>query len=472
MTGQLMRIVLQMASVVVLARLLDPSDYGYFALALAVVSLGEVFRDFGLSTAAIQAKTLSRAQQSNLVWINVALGSTLALVCFVLAPVLSAATGHEQASQLVRVMAVSFVINGALAQYRADLNRRMKFRALVASDVLGQVVGVALAIIAAAAGMGFWALAVQQIAGLVITLAVAVLLAGWLPGRPDRSGDIRPMLRFGVGMVGTQLVGYANNNVDTLTIGLRFGPTDLGVYNRAYQVLMQTLNQFRNPTTTVALPMLSRLQDGGAEADRVLVRGQAALGYTLVAGTAFAAGAAEPIIALALGPEWHAAIPLFAALAVAGAFQTVGFVSYWVFVSRALTSRLFGYSMLSLGIRVVCVLVGSHWGVLGVAIGFAAAPALALPLSYRVLSRWTQIPTRALGWGATRIIGCATVAGLITFAVQDVLSSLPDVVQLAACLGATVASYLVLAVVIRAVREDLRGVVRFCTMAIGLRRSA
>lgn len=472
MLGQLMRIILQMVSVVVLARLLNPTDYGFFALALAVVALGEVFRDFGLSTAAVQAKTLSRGQQHNLIWINVALGCVLAGLCVILAPLLSAATGHSEASELVRVMAVSFVINGALAQYRADLNRRMEYRGLVVSDVAGQVIGVTLAIVSAVAGMGFWALAVQQIGGLVATLVITALFAGWLPGRPDRSADVRPMLRFGIGMVGTQLVGYANNNVDTLVIGLRFGPSDLGVYNRAYQILTQTLNQFRNPTTTVALPMLSRLQDGGPEADRVLVRGQAALGYTLVAGTAFAAGAAHPVIGLALGPEWSGAVPIFAALSVAGAFQTVGFVAYWVFISRGLTSKLFVYSMVSLAIRVVCVVGGSAWGVVGVAIGLAIAPAVSLPISYWMLGRWTVIPTRALSWGSVRIVSCAAVAAVATYGVQQVLGDQNLVVQLFGCLVGTVAAYTVLFFLFGAVRDDVMGVIRFCKMALGARRPA
>ena len=78
MLGQLARIAIQLVSVIVLARLLTPPDYGTFALALAVVAFGEAFRDFGLSSAAIQAKTLSRDQQTNLFWVNFAIGTLLA----------------------------------------------------------------------------------------------------------------------------------------------------------------------------------------------------------------------------------------------------------------------------------------------------------------------------------------------------------------------------------------------------------
>lgn len=466
LVGQVARIVLQMVSVVVLARLLLPSDYGLFAFAVAIISLGEVFRDFGLSTAAIQAPTLSAGQRTNLFWVNVGLGVVLAVACWFAAPLISSATGHEESGDLARAMAVVFVLNGALAQYRADLNRSLRFVALTVTDIAGTAIGIVAAITAAVAGLGYWSLAIQQIVGVAAILVLAVVAAGWLPRLPDRTATIRPFLRFGIGMVGTQLVGYGNNYVDTLTIGVRFGAADLGVYNRAFQVLMVTLNQMRNPTTTVALPVLSRLTPGDRETDEMIVRGQAALGYTLVAGTAFAVGAAVPIVDLALGDGWEEAAPLFAVLGLAGALSTVGFVAYWVFVSRALTGRLFQYSLLTFATRVTFVLVGSQWGLLGVAFGYALAPVLTLPLGYVLLSRWTPLPLGALNAGAVRVMAAASVAAAVSFGAQQATVSLPSVVQLVACAAATMATYAALAV-LPPVRRDLQGVYRFAKMAFG-----
>lgn len=464
--GQAARIVLQFGSVMVLARLLTPGDYGLFAFAVAIISFGEVFRDFGLSTAAIQAPHLSRGQRGNLFWVNVGLGVVLACACWLAAPLVAAATGHEASADLTRAMAVVFVLNGALAQYRADLNRSMRYSALMVSDIAGTAVGIAVAVVAALSGLGYWALALQQVAGVAAILLFSVVAAGWLPGRPDRSASVRPFMRFGIGMVGTQIVGYGNNNIDTLTIGLRFGPADLGLYNRAYQVLMQTLNQLRNPTTTVALPLLARLDPDDPRTDEVLVRGQAALGYTLVAGSAFAAGASVPIVAVVLGPGWERAAPIFSILAVAGAAGTVGFVAYWVFLARALTGRLFGFSVISLVIRVVFVLVGSLWGLLGVAWGFALAPLVTLPMGYHWLNRYTRVPVRALDLGALRILLCAVVAAAASYAAHVALRSTMPIGQVVACAVASAAAYGVLAAVVPAVRRDLRGVISFGRAAL------
>ena len=465
--GQMARVVLQTASVVVLARLLGPSDFGLFAIVLALVTFGEAFRDFGLSSAAIQARVLTRAQQSNLTWINVGLGVVLSIVCFLAAPLLAVATDEPGAVAVGRVMAVCFLINGAAGQYRADLNRRLKFGALAATDTLSMAGGVVVGIVAAASGLGYWSLVLQQLVVLTSTLLLSAVLAGWLPRRPSSDGDVRPFLRFGAGMTGTQLVGYFNNNVDTLTIGVALGTGPLGVYNRAYQTLMNTLNQFRNPTTTVALPILARLSAGTPEADQAVLRGQAALGYTFVAGTAFAAGASGPIIAAALGPRWSEAAPLFAVLAVAGAFQTLGFTSYWIFLSRALTGRLFGYSLATVLVRAVCVLAGSHWGLLGVAIGYAFTDVVTFPVTYRLLARWTSLPVRGLYLGALRILSCGLAAGAATAAVTWATAHLPIAVQLLATASTTLGVYVLLALAVPVVRRDVAGVVRFARMALG-----
>ncbi|MCU1637144.1 MAG: lipopolysaccharide biosynthesis protein, partial [Cryobacterium sp.] len=80
LSGQLIRILVQLTGIVILARLLSPSDYGLIASVTAIIGIGEVFRDFGLSSAAVQAKELSRNQQDNLFWINTLIGLVLTAV--------------------------------------------------------------------------------------------------------------------------------------------------------------------------------------------------------------------------------------------------------------------------------------------------------------------------------------------------------------------------------------------------------
>jgi PST family polysaccharide transporter len=469
LVGQAARIIVQVASVSILARLLSPSDYGLVAIVLAIVGVGEIFRDFGLSTAAIQAKVVTNDQRDKLFWLNTGIGAFLTVLCALAAP-LVAVLFHQQAlTPITRVLAFTFLLNGMAAQHEADLKRHLRFAALVTVNIGAQAFGAVIAITMAALGGGYWALVAQQICAGALTLAWLVALTRWVPHLPKRGVDVRSFTRFGFGLVGSQIVGYLNNNVDTVTIGIRFSATQLGYYNRGYQLLMRPLSQLRTPTTSVALPVLAKLHDDAARTDAFLVQGQLALGYSLVASVAIAAGAADPIVHIFLGDQWASVAPVFALLALAGVFQTISYVGSWVYLSRALTGSLVWYSMVSLAIKLVCVLVGSIWGIVGVAGGFALAPALAWPISIWWLSRLTRLPARALYGGAARILLCSGVSAGATWSVVGALGASSAFVQLVCGGLAGVLVYAPLALV-PMIRRDLSDVVSVTRSAMRGRR--
>ncbi|WP_369257930.1 lipopolysaccharide biosynthesis protein [Geodermatophilus amargosae] len=458
LAGQVARILLQLASVTVLARLLSPGDYGLLAVGLVVVGVGEVFRDLGLSTAALRTPDLTRAQRDGLFWLNVTAGAALAGVAVLAAEPVAAAFGQPELTGIVRVLSLTFLLNGLAAQYRAGLVRELRFGAVAAAELGAQLAGFAVAVTAAALGAGYWALVAQQLVSGAVVLLLVVALGRWLPGRPRRRVGLWPLVRFGGGLTGTHLVFYVGNNLDNLVLGLTAGPAALGVYSRGFQLLMTPLNQLRSPATTVAVPVLSRLQDDHGRSGDYLCRSQLALGFSLVAGMALAAGTAGPLVDVLLGTRWAQVAPVLALLAVAGSAQTLSFVGFWVYLSRGLSGALFRYTLVTLAVSAVCIGVGSRFGVVGVAAGYATAALLEWPLSLWWLSRTTVLPVRALYLGALRIAACAVAAGTASAAATGATGDWPSAARLAVGLLAGVAVY-ALAALVPVVRRDLAGVV-------------
>jgi hypothetical protein len=304
LAGQGARILLQLASVTVLARLLSPEDYGLLAVGLIVVGIGEVFRDLGLSTAAIRSPGLTAHQRDGLFWLNVTAGTVLAAVAVLASEPVAGAFGEAELADIVRWLSLTFLLNGLAAQYRAGLTRELRFGAVAGCDLGAQLLAFGVAVTAAAAGAGYWALVAQQLTQGAVALVVVVALGRWAPGRPRRGVGLAPLVRFGGGLTGTHLVFYVGNNLDNMVLGLTAGPAALGIYNRGFQLLMTPLNQLRSPATTVAVPVLSRLQDDLDRAGDYLRRSQLALGFSLVAGMALAAGAAGPLVEVMLGDRW------------------------------------------------------------------------------------------------------------------------------------------------------------------------
>jgi PST family polysaccharide transporter len=469
-SGQFTRILLQVVSVIVLARLLTPHAYGIVAMVLAVIGIGEIFRDFGLSSAAIQAKTLSRGQRDNLFWINAGIGVTLATIVFFGAPAIAAIYQHPELVPLARTLSVTFVMNGLATQYRADLNRRLKFVQLTAGDVISPAIGLSTAIVGALLGWGEWSLVAQQIAQGAALLTCLVVFARWIPGRYDRTAPMRAFLKFGTHLVVTQLIGYVANNADSFTIGIRFGATQLGLYNRSFQLLMTPLTSLRAPTTTVALPVLARLSSDVKRYGEFVARGQLALGYSLVVILGIVAGAAQPATAVLLGGQWTAVSPILRLLAIAGMFQTLAYVGYWVYLSKGLTSDLMRYSIVAAIVKIICIVAGSQWGIVGVAAGYALAPALTWPLSLWWLSRRTPIPLKKLVQGALRVIVVSGITGLATFGTTLLLSGAPEFVQLVISVLAGLAVGVLMVWIIPAFRQDAIGVIEIGKMVLKGRR--
>lgn len=430
LTGQGMRILLQFAGVVILARLLSPHDYGLLAIVVVIIGVGEIFRDFGLSSAAVRAPELTSEQGTNLFWINTGIGVVLGGALFAAAAPLAAVYGQVEVRPIAQAMAIIFVLNGLATQFRAHLMRGLRFRWLAIVDVLAAALALGVAIGGALLGWEYWALVAQQITQALVILMGAVLGARWRPGKPRRDVSVRSFLRFGGNLVLSQVVNYGTNNVDTALVGYAYGAAPLGLYNRAYQLVVTPLSQIQSPVTSVAIPILSKIQDDQRRFSAYLVRGQLALGYPISLGLATIAIAAEPVVELMLGQKWLAAVPLLQLFALAGIARNLAFVGYWVYVVRGLSGSLFRYSLVTGAIRVLCIVIGSHWGVVGVAAGLAFAPWLAWPISLLWLSRVTTVPTRALYTGALRIIGVAGLSAGMTLAIMATLPSMPALLSI------------------------------------------
>ncbi len=463
--GLVARLLIQVLTVVVLARLLDPRDYGLVAMVVAIVGVGEILRDFGLSSAAIQAATLSREQRSNLFWLNSGIGAAIGVVVFALAEPLAALYDEPALVAITRALSVTFLLNGMMTQYRADLVRAMRFGAVARTDVLAPALALATGVALALAGAGYWALVAQQLTQSVVALVAFGASARWLPGRYDRSAPMRGLYRFGRNLLVSQLVGYLANNVDSLTIGYRFGPAPLGIYNRAFQLLMNPLNQVRAPSVTVALPVLSRAGISPAF-DQIVRTGQLVLAYPVTVALAVLTGVAVPLVAILLGDPWAQVPPVLRLLAVAGIFQTLSYVGYWVYLARGLTRDLMQYTLVSAAIRIVCIVVGSTWGVVGVAAGYAIAPMLAWPISLWWLSRVTPVPVRSLYGGAGRVLAVGALTAAATWLAVDLLHEAGPWLQCVVGASAGLAAAAVCALVVPALRRDAQTLRRAGTLAL------
>lgn len=385
--GQLAKILIQLAGVVVISRLLNPRDFGVVAMVAVFLALGDLIRDFGIPTAALQARTLSQQQASNAFWVNSALGAIAAVLIVCFSPLLSSLYDEPILLQIGPAMALSVLLNGVQSQVQVQLARAGRFWELVKTDLLAQFVGLVAAIAAGLAGWGPWALVAQLLATTGSLVVVRFATSGWRPSRPRRNAGTAGILTSGSQLGTAQILTFAANNVDSVMIGWRWGASPLGIYNRAFQLFVLPRTAILEPLTQVVVPMLNQAREQGRRPLDLLLSVQFSLGVVVVGVYSVLAATAEPAIAVVLGDQWQGSAEILTALAIAGMFVAFGTVSYWTFIVEGLSRDLLYLHLITKPLTILCVAVAVQHGPLAVAYGYALATALSWPVNLLWLSK-------------------------------------------------------------------------------------
>src|SRR4029077_20998046 len=295
----------------ILARLLFPKDFGLVGMVTAFTGFLGLFRDAGLSMATIQRASLTDAQSARLVWINVVFGGMLAALTVAAAPILSLFYHEPRLFWVTVALGTSFIFNGVGAQHRALLQRRMRFTALVAVDIVSLIAGMAAAIGMAWAGWGYWALVVMNVAPPAVSILALWLATRWVPGWPQRRSGIRSMLWFGGTITLNNVVCYVAYNADKVLLGRFWGADALGIYGRAYQLINLPTENLNSTLGIVAFPALSRVQNDPQRLRRYFLRGYSLFLAIAMPITIECALFSDDVIRVALGTQWSAAAGVF-----------------------------------------------------------------------------------------------------------------------------------------------------------------
>ena len=460
------RFVLQTVSLVLLARVLTPADFGIVAMVTAITGAAELIRDFGLSLAAVQAKELDDAERTNLFWANVGIGTVCSVAVLLATPLIVGLYGEQRLAGIVLAVAGVFVVSGATTQFRAELTRSMRFTALATADIAAQAVGIVVAVVLALSGAGYWAVVAQLGTVAVATLVISVTVCRWRPGLPRRSVPLGRFFRFGGGVLGSQLLAYATKNIDNIAIGAYSGAAQLGLYSRGYQLVQMPLSQINAPLTAVALPVLSRVVDDRRAYDHYIGRAQLVGSYLTATVLALCGGLAVPLVAVLFGEAWSGVAPVLGLLAVGGIFRAVSQICYWVYLSQGRTGAQFRLYLVLRPLMVAVILAGVPWGPVGVAATCSAAFLLEWLGSVWHVGRVARVSRRMLLRNALRAVLLVSVpCGVVAHLVARVVPWGPFA-QLGCGLLAAVGVVVLVASVVPAVRADLRVLVDLARRAL------
>lgn len=394
LASQAIKFLISTGAMIIVARLLTPEDYGLVGMVVILIGFFWMFQYLGLPAATVRWKELSHTQVSNLFWINVALSTVIAVIVLACAPLLAWFYKEPRLTGIAAGYALVVFLTGISIQHLAILQRQMRFTALAIIDIVAVVIGLVMTIVAAWRGAGYWALVLNQLIVSLLTIVGAWSVCRWRPGLPSRDSELRSMLTFGGDLTGYHFATFFAQNSDNALIGKFWGAYQLGIYSRAYQMLLTPIGQVIMPLGSVAVPALSRLADTPERYRAAYLKIVEKIAMLTMPAVVFTIATSDWLILLLLGRQWSDASPVFMMLGIAAIVQPVAKTGTWLMVTQGRSREMLNWGIVGASIAVIAILVGLPWGAKGVAASYALSElCISTPLMFWYIGR--RGPVRA-----------------------------------------------------------------------------
>lgn len=246
---------------IVLARLLNPSEYGTFGLLIVFITISQVFIDSGFSQALIQNRKRNEHDISTVLTFNIIVALACYLILFISAPFVADFYEISELKNLLRVIAISLIINSLFTVPATLLTIEMNFRLIAKITFASTLISGVLAVISAYAGLGVWALIIQVLVkGAISTILFWATIKN-VPKLKFYTASFKKLFSFGSKLLVSNLLVNVVNNLNAILIGKYIGTKDLGFYTRGTQFTDIAYSVINSSIHSVLLPSLSTVQD-------------------------------------------------------------------------------------------------------------------------------------------------------------------------------------------------------------------
>lgn len=388
---------LQIVVLAILARLLSPEDFGVVSLAMIVVGFAALFSQLGVGPALIQRSELTPTHIRVGFSISILLSLILTFITIGVSPLAASFLQSDRVTNVLSVISLNFFFTGFGVVAESLLKRNLQFRKLMWARTGSYLFGYAIVGISMAwLGYGVWSLVGATLGqSLVYSLLLFILNPhSLLPSLAQR--EIRELLFFGGGFTLARFLNYSANQGDYFVVGRMMGPGPLGIYSRAYQLMMMPAKYFSEVLAVVLFPVMAKLQTERRQLTKTYLAAISMVALVCAPIGILMVITASEIVAVLLGPKWSEAVVPFQILALG----VVGRSSYKIDNALAKALGVMYRRSVRDAIYAAAVVLGAsiglRWGLAGVAVGVLGAVVinyiLALQMSMDLLDcSWSQV---------------------------------------------------------------------------------
>ncbi|MFS2224584.1 MOP flippase family protein [Pantoea sp. B65] len=374
--------------ITLLARILEPHEFGLLTIAMVIILIADTLSDFGISNSIIQRKNLTVVELSSLYWVNTLIGFTVFVLTFSCSDAIAAFLKQADLAILIKTLSFAFLVIPHGQQYRALLQKELDFSRIGIIETTALLLGFAVTIISAY----FHPLAIVAMWGYLAMSVARTLMLAWV-GRKEykpvfifQLGSIKSNLRFGAWLTADNLINQLNGNIATVILSRTLGAVIAGGYNLAFNVAVMPPTKLNPIITRVLFPAFSKIQDD-REKLRInfykllslvgLINFPVLLGLLVVA---------DNFVLFMFGQKWAFVTPILQVLCLVGLLRSIGNPIGSLLMAKARVDISFKFNIFKLFLFVPAIWMGAYYfGGIGASVGFLVVQIVNTYLSYFIL---------------------------------------------------------------------------------------
>ena len=418
--------IIRLGASTILARKLDPSDFGLFGMALLVSELIMVLTNLGMGTGIVAKKHVTEKDLNTCFWTMAGVRITMFVIAEVSAPLAALYFRDPRVTDIVRVVGFTFLFSIPSVVSNTLLSKELRFKAPVLIRGFSTLLESSLAVLLVLmTSLGYWSLVIPMLVASLFAESTIFFVVGWRPRFVFDKESFNYLFRYGINGLGFSITNYLHQNIDYLIVGRLLGSTSLGFYQFAYNIPHLILDRFARPVGSVVFPALSKVQDD----DERLIGGYVKAAQYIALGAFPVLGGlavlATPIVTVLWGEKWLPIVTPLRILCLASAIyctvQSLGSVFYCK--QRPDIIFKFGAARLVFTFGLVAVL-GHLYGLVGISVGILASH---IPDIYilHVAFRMTRSSPKKLIAALLAPLVCTCICISSAYATWAVLQLLP-----------------------------------------------
>lgn len=425
---------------IVLARLLNPEDFGMVALSDVFLGFAYLFADLGMGPAIIQRKEIDDDYLSTSFWVSVATGLAITFLLCAASPLIAAFYGRDLLKEIIMLSSTTFLLGSLSSIHKTILTKKLEFNKIAYINITSKVISSISSVTIAFLGFGVWSLVLGGAIGHLLVTPLAWHLEKWRPRLLFRKKCFVDMFGFSSNLLAFNFFNYFARNADNLIIGRVLGAEILGYYSLAYNVMLKPLQYISWSVGNVLFPALSSLQESKERVRSAyvkVVRSISLITFPMMFGLIVVS---REFILTFYGEKWEPVIVPLQLLCIIGAMQSIGTTVGIVFNSQGRSDLQLKWGVFASTVYVIAFLAGVKLGLIGLIFLYMAAGIPLWPLSHYIANKLIGLDMKVffkamLPSAAASILMFLTLMGLKLIYIQTLPLKPYSVLMLLITLG-------------------------------------